>query len=74
MDKLLIKQRIIICFLLFLIQAFIPFIEQGVELLYPTCLETMARLLSILDRVTAVFGAVLTGNTLWLYRKNKRWS
>lgn len=71
MDKL-IKQRIIICFLFFLIQVFIPFIEQSVEILYPACLETMAQLLSILDRVTAVFGAVLLGNILWLYRKNKR--
>ena len=71
MDKL-IKQRIIICFLFFLIQVFIPFIEQIVEILYPTCLETIARFLSILDRVTAVFGAALLGNILWLYRKNKR--
>lgn len=67
MDKM-IKQRIILFFLLFLIQAFIPDIEQLAKQIWPMCLETIVQFSSILDRATAIFGAMLTGNTLLVYK------
>ena len=64
----MIKQRIILFFLLFLIQAFIPDIEQLAKIIWPMYLEKIVQLSSIIDRGTAIFGAMLTGNILLEYK------